>query len=130
MGFEKERRPFLPHQIRLGDVVESTAASTALQAAGVVSLVSTSTTAFSVHTLAEVPRPGVFLAIHATGVASSSGAHHINAGGTAAGEVAFGTSSEDMIEMSSEGSGVLLIGLSSDRWAVVGNYGATFSTST
>lgn len=132
MGFDKNKRPILPHQIRFGDVVTSTAASTALQTRGAISLETTSTGGAVVYTLAAVPKPGDLLSIHAGLMGNTTGAgdFHINAGGTAAGEVSFGSSSEDMITFSDPGEGVLLIGESSDRWMAVGVNGAAFSTST
>lgn len=128
MGYEKAQRP-IAHEKgdRQGVVTPSTAASTALDPRGLISLQTTSTGAPVVYTLSRVPHRGDEFYLHATDVGSSSDApFHVNA---ASGSF-FGSSSEDMLSLGAEGSGAHVIGLSTTRWAVVGANDVSFSTST
>lgn len=129
MGTAKERRPFSAHNYQINNSRTSTAASTALEVGGVVSLESTSTAAPVVYTLARLLDAGELMAVHVTAVGSSSdggGQMHVNA---ASGQF-FGSSSEDMLTLATSGDGALLVGVSTARIGVVGNNGGTFSTST
>lgn len=127
MGLEKEQRPVLRQPTRHVKVFESTAASTALVARDVISLVTTTTGAPVVYTLAGAPKVGDEVHFHATTVASSSLApFHINMGAS----IGVGASTEDMLTLAITGDGAHLIALSSTRWAVVGSHGAAFSSST
>lgn len=127
MGYEKDQRPRGVQGRRHLDITSSTAASTALRAAGTISLVTTSTGAPVVYTLAGAPKKGDEVAFHATTVASSSGApFHINVGSG----IGVGSSSEDMLTLAIAGDGAHLRALSTTRWAVIGSHGAAFSSST
>lgn len=127
MGFDKERRPTGSQRRRHLEIITSTAASTALAAKDVVSLVTTSTGAPVVYTLAGAPKKGDEVHFHATSVASSSVApFHINVGSG----IGVGSSSEDMLTLAIPGDGAHLIALSSTRWATVASHGAVFSSST
>lgn len=127
MGFIKDQRPVVEQPGgRHSGTVESTAASTALNPKGLISLVTTSTGAPVVYDLARAPRADDEFEIHATSVASSSVApFHINVGSG----VGVGSSSEDMLTLAIPGDGVIMRGVSTSRWAAFGT-GAVFSTST
>lgn len=140
MGFEFFKRPvkaridartstdpdFEFDTLRQG-VITSTAASTALGPRGSFALVTTTTGAPIVYTLASPAcSGGDRISIVIDQMESSSDApFHINTGGGGA-----GATSEDMVTLPVTGSGVSLISLSTSRWLVDGANAATFSSST
>lgn len=128
MGLEKQQRPPLtPPGERLAPVKAFSAASTAVHPRGLISLATTSTGAPTVWTLSRAPKVGETVALFAKTVQSSSaGPLHVNM----ASGVAVGTSSENMLTLATEGDGALLYAFSSDRYGVVGSFGAAVSTST
>ena len=134
MGFEKFKRPldartkgdpdFVFDQIRQ-TVTTSTAASTGLGPRGAFAMETTSTGAPVVYTLAD-PKAGDRLSLMVSAMQSSSDApFHFNLG-----TVVGPATSADMIVLSTRGSGVSLIALSTARWLTDGNDGASYSTST
>ena len=135
MGYEKRKRPLDTRTnsaepdvkfgfLRVADVA-SAAVSTALSPRGVYGLTSTSTGAAVVWTV-KTPTAGDVLEVAISSIGSSSGApFHVNAG---SGVTFDGTN--DMITMSTAGAGFSLRALSTARWLMVGNFGATLSTST
>lgn len=127
MGFDKEQRPRSRAESKFQKFTDSTAASTALDPRGLITLETTSTGAPVVYTLNRLPKRGDSFAIYAKGVASSSVAPlHINAAALSF----LGASSEEMLTLAIEGNGAEFIAISSARWACIGSNGATFSTST
>ena len=143
MGFEKIKRPLKPaggidarltgidpdfqfDTLRQG-VTTSTAASTGLGPRGNFAIVTTTTGAPVVYTLASPAcSGGDRISIVVDQMESSSDAPiHINTGGGGA-----GATTEDMITLPVEGSGVSLVSLSTSRWLVDGANAATFSSST
>ena len=108
-------------------VTTSTAASTGLGPRGAFALVTTTTGAPTVYTLASPAcSGGDRISIVVDQMQSSSDApFHINTGGGGA-----GATSEDMIVLPVTGAGVSLISLSTSRWLVDGLNAATFSSST
>lgn len=128
MGYDKHQRPSVERKGgRLAEITESTAASTALVPRGAISLTSISTGAPVVYTLSRVPVPGEQFEVYVKSVGSSSAApFHINM----ASGVAVGSSSEDMLTLATAGDGATLRAFSSDRYGVVGQFGAAVSTST
>lgn len=134
MGFKKEKRPL---DLRTGadpdfifdssrqTITTSTAASTDLGPRGAFALETTSTGAPVVYDLAD-PKPGDRLSLMVSAMQSSSDApFHFNLG-----NVVGPATSADMIVLSTRGSGVSLIALSTARWLTDGNDGASYSTST
>lgn len=128
MGEHVQKRPLSARRLRIGEVTNSTAASTALEPNDAIGLTSTSTTGPVVYTLSRIPKPGEQLGIVALTVgASSAGAgYHVNA----ASGTFFGSSSQDMATLLGHGDGFSAIAMSTTRWGVIGNNNATFSTST
>lgn len=140
MGFEKFKRPikarvdartstdpdFEFDTLRQG-VTTSTAASTSLGPRGNFALVTTTTGAPIVYTLASPAcSGGDRISIVVDQMQSSSDApFHINTGGGGA-----GATSEDMVVLPVTGSGISMVSLSTDRWLVDGANAATFSSST
>ena len=135
MGFDVLQRPLKARRgdpnvvgdfFQYGAVLASTAASTGLQTRGLVSLATTSTGAPVVYTLSP-QKLGDWLEIGVAAVASSSDAPlHINM----ASGVTLDGGTQDMITLSTAGSGVTLRAFSTSHFACVGTRGATFSTST
>lgn len=136
MGFEHHKRPqdfrtagesdTKLGTVRYPDPVNSTAASTGLAPRGVAQLQTTATGAPVVYTLA-APLTGEEMYLSAGLVASSSVApFHVNAPSG----FFFGTSSEDMMTLSTQGAGAHLVAYSTARLFAVGIRGATFSSST
>ena len=134
MGFQKMKRPL---DLRTGadpdfvfdssrqTITTSTAASTDLGPRGAFAVETTSTGAPVVYDLAG-PQPGDRLSLMVSAMQSSSDApFHFNLGNVVA-----PATSADMITLSTQGSGVSLHALSTGRWLIDGNQGATFSTST
>lgn len=127
MGLDKNKRPLFAEDYRNIRVTQSTAPSTALAPRGVIALVSTSTGAPVVYTLAHAPKKGARFEVVVSSVGSSSDApFHINAGSG----IGLGASSEDMLTLASAGNGASFVAFSTTRWGCVGSNGATFSTST
>lgn len=140
MGFEFFKRPvkaridartstdpdFEFDTLRQG-ITTSTAASTSLGPRGAFALVTTTTGAPTVYTLASPAcSGGDRISIVVDQMQSSSDApFHINTGGGGA-----NATSEDMILLSTVGAGISLISLSTSRWLVDGLHAATFSSST
>lgn len=134
MGFDKMKRPLDMRTASDPDfvfdtqrqaVTTSTAASTSLGPTGVFAVETTSTGAPTVYTLAD-PEPGDRLSLMISAMQSSSDApFHFNLG-----DLIGPATSADMIVLTTQGSGISLIAMSTARWGTDGNQGATFSTST
>lgn len=126
MGIDKNKRPILADDYASIRITTSTAASTALAPRGVIALTSTSTAGTVVYTLASAPKRGHRFSIGALLVSATSAQFNVNA---ASGSF-LGSSSEDMLQLSTAGNGATFVGVSTTRWLCVGNNGGTFSTST
>lgn len=136
MGRDKKKRPL---DIRTGadpdfefdtlrqGVITSTAPSTGLGPRGNFAIVTTTTGAPIVYTLANPAcSGGDRMSIIVDQSQSTSDAPiHINTGGGGV-----NATSEDMIVLSSAGAGISLVSLSTSRWLVDGLHAATFSSST
>ena len=134
MGREKFKRPLdlrttsdldFKFDEQRQTITTSTAASTSLGPRGVFLLETTSTGAPTVYTLAD-PVAGDRLSLMISAMQSSSDApFHFNLG-----DLIGPATSADMIVLTTQGSGISLIAMSTSRWGTDGNQGATFSTST
>ena len=135
MGFKKEKRPL---DLRTGadldlkfdtyreTIVPTTRPSTSFGPRGVFSFTSTSTGAVGhVFDIATDFKAGDRLTLMIDATTGSTTPWHFNFG-----SATVAASSADRLVMSTVGSGVSLIAISTSRWLVTGNVGATFSTST
>lgn len=133
MGFEKVKRPLMEGDGHfLPAPVISTAASTALEAKGVIGLVTTvaSSGAPVVYTLTAPERAGQILEMVAITLVSSSAApFHIN-GGSAVFSYTTASTAQDMVTLATQGAAFRAIARNTTEWMVTGIRGATFSTST
>lgn len=135
MGFDKMKRPldirtghdvdFLFDTARQG-VTATTADSTSLGPRGQFAFASTSTGAAGpVFDIATDFKTGDELVLMIDAAGGTTTPWHFNFG-----SATVAASSADMLVMSTVGAGVTLVALSTSRWLVKGNQGATFSTST
>ena len=126
MGVAKEKRPILADSYQNIRVTTISAATTALQPRGIIALTSTSTTGPVVYDLASAPKRGHGFSVSALLVGATSSQLHINAGAG----IGLGSSSQDMLTLSTAGNGATFVGVSSERWMCVGINGGTLSSST
>lgn len=127
MGREKFKRPLLTHS--RDHVVNAATSAQTVGPLGIFALATTSTGAPTVFTLGRaVGGEECVLEAQVVG-ATSSGPIHVNTS-TTADTVTVGTSSGDMILLSSAGASVHLIAKNSTYWMVAGGNNFTLSTST
>ena len=135
MGFDKFKRPIDARTASALDVkfdtfretfVATTGPSTSFGPRGVFSFTSTSTGAVGhVFDIAADFKAGDRLTLMIDATTGSTTPWHFKFG-----SATVAASSADRLVMSTVGSGVSLIAISTSRWLVTGNVGATFSTST
>ncbi len=135
MGFKKEKRPLDVRTASRRDmrieqvqqtVIASTAASTSLGPGGIFSVTSTSTGEVGFeYTIATDFKAGDRLSLMLDTVEGTTTTHLFRFG-----SATVVATSATMVVMSTIGSGVSLIAVSTSRWLTDGNQGATFSTST
>lgn len=128
MGYNKmDKRPVLTDdRYRLSGLIHSTAASTALNPAGVYGFTAVSTsTATPTRWHVGQPKPGdVFEASVVSLVSTAQGVAIVAASGMT------WDGTNDQADLLIKGAGFRAVALSSARWLVTGGYTVAFSTST
>lgn len=135
MGFVKDKRPRDMRtasnlDLKVGEiretVIATTAATTALGPRGVFAFTSTSTGAVGLtHTIAPVYAAGDRISLMVDSVPGTTTPMHILFG-----DATVAATSATRVAMSTNGSGVRLVAISTSRWLVDGNQGALFEVTT
>ena len=126
MGFEKEQRPVTRQDTRHHAIVSATSDQTLAGTLGIFSLESTSTgdDDGAIFTL-NAPKARDEMILVAAVVAATSAPINVVA---STGVTFDGTL--DVLELTSSGAGCTLIALSTSRWQITGNFGATLVAAT